>query len=102
MNSKVLRIIIYFTMSISGGVLLILLSELLRFSHLNLIPLGGPSWAIWFHPLAFIISFNLINIIFKIFRPLKLLLLSFIIFFLLFYIIYSGYLFINPLPFNVS
>lgn len=64
-KNKIIDWVVYIIISIIGGLLLIMISELIKFSHLNLLLLGGNSWAIWFHALVFGISFGISSKVFK-------------------------------------
>ena len=100
--NKIIKIIGFLFSGLVVGVLLILISELIKFSHLNLIPFGGASWAIWFHPLAIGVSFGIFSKVFKISKPIYIFLLATLISIIIFYFIYNGLLFTNPLPFGIN
>lgn len=99
---KIIKIIGFVFSGLVIGALLILISEVIKFSHLNLIPFGGASWATWIHPLAIGASFGVFSKIFKISKPVYIFLLVTIISIIIFYFIYNGLLFINPLPFGIN
>lgn len=99
---KIIKIIGFLFSGLLVGSLLILVSELVKFSHLNLIPFGGVSWAVWFHPVAIGISFGVLSELFKIYKSVYIFLLVTIISIIIFYFIYNGLLFINPLPFGID
>ena len=93
---------VYILLSFAGGIILIIISELIKFSHLNLIPFGGNSWAIWFHPIFVGLSFGIFSKIFKIQKPIPIFLVITIIGVIIFYYIYNGLLFVNPIPFGIK
>ena len=99
---KIVKIVGFLFSGLSAGVLLIFISELIKFSHLNLIPFGGTSWAIWFHPVAMGVSFGILSKLFKINKSVYIFLLVTTISMIVFYYIYNGLLFINPLPFGIN
>lgn len=99
-KNKIINWAIYIISSIIGGLLLIVISESIRFSHINLLPFGGDSWAVWFHPFAFGISFGVLSKIFKIKKSIIIFLGTTIISIIIFYFLYNGLLFFNPIPFS--
>ncbi|MBI2459200.1 MAG: hypothetical protein HYV53_01445 [Parcubacteria group bacterium] len=99
---KIIKMISFLFSGLVVGALLILISELIKFSHLNLIPFGGVSWAVWFHPVAMGVSFGILSKLFKINKPIYIFLFVTIISIITFYFIYNGLLFINPLPFGIN
>lgn len=99
---KIIKMISFLFSALAVGILLILISELIKFSHLNLIPFGGVSWAVWFHPIAIGVSFGVLSKLFKIDKPVYIFLLTTIIGMIAFYFIYSGFLLVNPLPFGIN
>lgn len=100
MNKKI--ILSWLSFIICGfiaGTTLIFFSELIGFSHIGFMSL---SWALWFYPLAFIISFGVSGKMFKI-KNLKIIIVTIsVIFIILFYIIFEGKLFINFIPFKIN
>ncbi len=99
-NQINLKLIKYLVASTILGILLILLSESTKFSHLNLLPMGGRSWALWLYPLSFSICFAGMGFYMKIknwqfISVAILILLSFI-----FYVLTGGTLFDNLTPFG--
>lgn len=99
---KIIKIIGFLFSGLVAGILLIFISELIKFSHLNLIPFGGASWAVWFHPVAMGVSFGVFSKLFKINKPVYIFLLTTIFSIIVFYFIYNGLLFENPLPFGIN
>lgn len=103
MNVKrIFNLIIYILLSIAGGIILIVISELIKFSHTNLIPFGGNSWAVWFHPIFMGLSFGVFSKLFKIKRPILIFFIITILSIIIFYFVYNGLLFVNPIPFEIN
>lgn len=98
---SVLKIFYFVIVGLVASFLLIFISEKIKFSHINLLPFGGQSWAIWFYPLIIGICFGISAIIFKLKKPFLILLLAILICFGIFYFIFKDYLFINYMPFNI-
>lgn len=84
------------------GLLLIFIFEIINFSHTNLLPFGGSSWALWIQPIAVGISFALFAKLLKIRKILYIFLTALFISFFIFYFIYNGLLFMNPIPFGIG
>ncbi len=96
---KNLKFVFFFVFGVVFGVVLLVLSEISKFSHLNLAPFGGKSWAMWAYPVAFCIGFVISFFIFKVNKP-KLLLVLAVLIFAVFIIFLKGSLFVNFLPFG--
>ncbi len=92
----------FITIGLFGSFLLLIISELIKFSHLNLLPFGGSSWAVWFHPLAIGISFYMSSIISKLGKPMIIFIFITLISAVIFYFLYGGLLFVNPTPFGIG
>lgn len=101
-KNKTINVIVYIICGLLGGFLLIIFSELIKFSHFNLLPLGGESWAIWLHAFAFGISFGVLSKLFKIHKAVYISLSITIFCIILLEIFYNGLLFINPIPFGIG
>jgi hypothetical protein len=82
------------------GIILIVVSEFSSFSHLNLVPFGGKSWALWVYPVVLFLGVFISSFLFKIKNKLIILLSTAIIVFLLFLFVFNGNLFVNPIPFG--
>ena len=84
-------------------ILLLVISEITQFTHINFVPLGGPSWALWIYPFYLLFGFLLA---YKIFRlppkALKIILIIFIIISLVYYLGGDDNAFTNPIPFGVN
>jgi hypothetical protein len=92
--------LLFFVASLVFSAVLIFTSEKVGFSHLNLIPFGGESWALWSYPLCILFSFLLFSLIFKIHNKIQFISILAIVIFILFFIVFQGTLFANPMPFN--
>lgn len=92
-----------FAVIIAGclAIILIIIGECTGLTNLNLIPFGGPSWALWLYPVYFLLAYLILFFVFKL--PKKyfwcLIILSVVVF-IVFYIITNGNLFVNPVPFG--
>ncbi|MDD4902157.1 MAG: hypothetical protein PHE24_03395 [Patescibacteria group bacterium] len=97
---KYLNFSSFFLVGFILAAILIFVSESFGFSHLNFIPLGGESWALWAYPTAFFFGLLISSFLFGIKDKFKILSISLIIIFLLFLFIFSGSLFVNSVPFG--
>ena len=102
-STAVLKYLGFIVAGIVGTIALIAISEITAFSHINFVPLGGPSWALWTYPIYFFISFM---IFYRIFR-LRAEVLWFIIvatfcLTIWWYLSSEGAMFENPIPFGIS
>jgi len=79
---------------------LILASEFLKFSHLNLAVFGGHSWATWVYPVLVSLSFGFFSKLLKIGNSKYVFLISLFVFVIIFYFMLNGSLFINFIPFG--
>lgn len=101
MNKKmIIKYGVYIFLSLICGIAFIVISEITGLSRLNLIAMGGESWALWIHPLLMSIFFLFFGKVFQIKRYGLLFMVILVAFFILFYFVYNGKLFINPVPFN--
>ena len=97
---KKISIFGFILMGIILGVLVIYISEYFGFSHANVLPFGGKSWALWVYPLSFSLSFIIAAYIFKIKEKTKLFISLIFVTFFLFFMIMGTNLFNNFLPFG--
>jgi len=95
------RLSLFILSSLFFSVILIVISEKIRFSHINLAPFGGYSWAVWAYPLLISVGIVLSSIIFKVGNWIKLFLISLVILFAVFFVLTGGLLFSNFLPFGI-
>lgn len=90
----------FFSLGIVLGVILIIVSEFFKFSHLNLVPFGGRSWALWVFPFSIFLGLFISSFLFKIKNKLKILSLLTIFITVVFFFLANGGLFANPVPFS--
>jgi hypothetical protein len=82
-------------------IILIIIGEYIGLTNLNLLPLGGPSWALWLYPVYFLLVYLILFFVFKL--PKKYFwcfIILGVVVFIIFYIITNGNLFVNPVPFG--
>ena len=82
------------------GIALMICSEFFNFSHTNLVPFGGKSWALWAYPVTLFLGLFISSFLFKIKNKLMILLATAIIIFFLFFFVFNGNMFVNPVPFG--
>jgi hypothetical protein len=99
-NLSELKILKFSIIGIIFGIILMILSEISKFSHMNLLPLGGKSWALWAYPFCFFVSFAGSGYYLKIKNWLIVSIVLFIVFSIIFYMLTSGLLFENLKPFG--
>ena len=84
-------------------ILLLVISEIMQFTHINFVPFGGPSWGQWIYPIYFFLGFLISYILFRLpKKTARTILIAFVVLFVLSYIFTEGQLFINPIPFGVN
>ena len=84
-----------------GTVLLIVVSEYIKFSHFNFVPLGGYSWASWSYPIYLSISYLICTKYFQMgLKTLFFVAILALLFFL--FLNGEGGIFINPIPFGIG
>ena len=101
-NIKKLGLYLLFTIvGITMGSILIVVSEIINLSNINLIPFGGDSWAMWIYPILRTLGMYLSSLILKFKNPLVISLVSLIIFSLLAFAVLGDNIFSNPIPWNL-
>jgi hypothetical protein len=100
MNKQIISFLSFLACGFIGSISVITLSELTKFSHVNLIPFGGSSWAAWVNPLAIGISFGLSSKLFKMYKPILVFFIVLIVSIITFYFLFNGLLFVNLAPFG--
>ncbi|OGL59380.1 hypothetical protein A2752_05480 [Candidatus Uhrbacteria bacterium RIFCSPHIGHO2_01_FULL_46_23] len=98
-----LKFISFVLISVVSTILLIIVSEKTSFSRINLLPLGGPSWALWTYPIYLLFGLSFSHFIFGLpKRYFTFLLTIWAIIFIVYYIVFNGSVFENPIPFGIS
>lgn len=98
-SRPVLKYICFILLGVGGTLLLMLASEVTKFSYFNV---GGISWASWSYPIYFLISFLFFYKIFHLPQKVKnIIVILFVILFVWFYYITQGSIFQNPIPFGL-
>ena len=86
-----------------GTVILIIVSELIGFSHMNFVPLASPSYASWVYSVYFLISFLVFAKIFRLPNRSKYYIVAvFIVLTVWLYFAFEGNMFENPIPFGID
>ena len=102
MNVK--KIVIYLLFLIIGvvlGVFLLFIANITNFTHTNLTPMGGKSWAMWVNPLSLSLGLFFAALYFKIWKPSLVFIVSLLIAFVFFWLVYNGHILDNPIPFGM-
>lgn len=85
------------------SIVLLVISEATGFTHINFVPLGGPSWGLWIYPIYLFIGFVGA---YKLFRLPKKNFYTILIILLIITLVYyfggDDSAFTNPIPFGIN
>jgi len=101
--SKPFSYFAFIILGLIGTVVLIFVSELVGFSHMNFVAFANPSYASWVYPFYFLISFLVFWKVFNLSKRVKYYIIGvFIVLLVWYYFTSEGGFFINPIPFGIN
>jgi len=101
--SNVTKYPAFVILGLVGTVILIIVSELIGFSHVNFVALASPSYASWVYPVYFLISFLIFRRILGLSKKVNYyIVFVFIVLLIWYYFTDEGGMFMNPIPFGID